>query len=151
VSGQYYEFEDGKTPGDIPIAPLPTWLLAVLEEAYTQKVSTWVGDGSREGQPIPEGERNEALFKLGCSLRGQGRSEEEIVATLVATNDQRCIPPLPPEEVQRIARSTTRYPAGPRAPGEPYTDLGNAKRFISHHGQDLRYVPLWGKWVAWDG
>jgi hypothetical protein len=109
VSGRYYKWEERKTPGHIPLAPLPVWLLAVLEEAYTQKVSAWVGDGSRQGQPIPEGERNDALFKLGCSLQGQGRSEGEIAATLLAVNDQRCTPPLPPEEVQRIVRSIAQY------------------------------------------
>jgi len=59
--------------------------------------------------------------------------------------------PLPEAEVKRIARSVARYPQGTVAPQEPYTDLGNAKRFIRQHGQDLRYVPLWGKWLAWDG
>jgi putative DNA primase/helicase len=31
------------------------------------------------------------------------------------------------------------------------TDLGNADRLIDRHGQDLRYVHPWGKWLAWDG
>jgi len=31
------------------------------------------------------------------------------------------------------------------------TDLGNAERLIDRHGQDLRYVHPWGKWLAWDG
>jgi putative DNA primase/helicase len=34
---------------------------------------------------------------------------------------------------------------------EPYTELGNAKRFISQHGQDLRFVSSWKKWLSWDG
>jgi len=31
------------------------------------------------------------------------------------------------------------------------TDLGNAKRLVTRHGDDLRYVHPWGKWLAWDG
>lgn len=31
------------------------------------------------------------------------------------------------------------------------TDLGNARRFASAHGQDLRYCFPWGRWLAWDG
>jgi putative DNA primase/helicase len=31
------------------------------------------------------------------------------------------------------------------------TDLGNAQRLIHHHGQDLRYVHSWGKWIVWNG
>jgi putative DNA primase/helicase len=34
---------------------------------------------------------------------------------------------------------------------EPYTELGNAKRFIRQHGQNLRFVQLWKKWLMWDG
>ena len=31
------------------------------------------------------------------------------------------------------------------------TDLGNAERLVRHHGQDIRYVGPWKKWLAWDG
>jgi putative DNA primase/helicase len=30
------------------------------------------------------------------------------------------------------------------------TDLGNAERLIDQHGDDLRYVHPWGKWLVWD-
>ena len=32
-----------------------------------------------------------------------------------------------------------------------YTDLGNAKRLIARNGTDLRYCPLWHKWLVWNG
>jgi len=28
------------------------------------------------------------------------------------------------------------------------TDIGNAERLVLRHGMDLRYCPLWGKWLA---
>lgn len=31
------------------------------------------------------------------------------------------------------------------------TDLGNARRLVSQHGTDLRYVYSWDKWFIWDG
>jgi putative DNA primase/helicase len=31
------------------------------------------------------------------------------------------------------------------------TDVGNAMRFAEHHGDDLRYVYAWDKWLVWDG
>jgi putative DNA primase/helicase len=34
---------------------------------------------------------------------------------------------------------------------EGRTELANAKRFIEHHGDNVRYVPTWGKWLVWDG
>jgi putative DNA primase/helicase len=46
-------------------------------------------------------------------------------------------------------------PDGPRdaagGPQENNTDLGNARRLLALHGHDLRYVPQWGTWLAWDG
>jgi putative DNA primase/helicase len=31
------------------------------------------------------------------------------------------------------------------------TDLGNARRLVRRHGQDLRYCHPWEKWMIWDG
>lgn len=31
------------------------------------------------------------------------------------------------------------------------TDLGNAKRLVARHGENIRYVSAWGKWLVWDG
>jgi len=33
----------------------------------------------------------------------------------------------------------------------PYTDLANAERLVTRHGEDLRYVPVWAKWLNYDG
>ncbi len=37
------------------------------------------------------------------------------------------------------------------APEHNLTDLGNAGRLVSRHGNDLRYCHPWGRWLAWDG
>ena len=29
------------------------------------------------------------------------------------------------------------------------TDLGNAKRLVTRHGEDIRFVHDWGKWIVW--
>jgi len=39
----------------------------------------------------------------------------------------------------------------PAPPRYPLTDTGNAERLVARHGEDLRYVHLWGKWLVWDG
>jgi hypothetical protein len=43
--------------------------------------------------------------------------EQEIEAALLVANANRCLPPLPDDEVQRIAASIARYPAGDPALG----------------------------------
>jgi hypothetical protein len=57
----------------------------------------------------PEGSRNDFLTKIGGKLRRQGFSPTEIESTLLATNLQRCSPPLADKEVRQIARSVGRY------------------------------------------
>ncbi|MFD1547703.1 DNA primase family protein [Nonomuraea guangzhouensis] len=37
------------------------------------------------------------------------------------------------------------------APSEPYTELGHARRLVAAYGNDLRYIPVWKKWMVWDG
>ncbi len=37
------------------------------------------------------------------------------------------------------------------ADGHHLTDLGNAHRLVAAHGDSLRYVAKWGRWLAWDG
>ncbi len=34
---------------------------------------------------------------------------------------------------------------------ERFTDVGNARRLVRDHGQDLQWVPTWCTWLAWDG
>jgi putative DNA primase/helicase len=32
-----------------------------------------------------------------------------------------------------------------------HTDLGNARRFVKRHGENVRFVPEWQKWIVWNG
>lgn len=56
-----------------------------------------------------EGSRNDFLTKIGGRLRRQGFSPSEIESALLASNQERCNPPLPDREVRQIARSVGRY------------------------------------------
>jgi putative DNA primase/helicase len=42
-----------------------------------------------------------------------------------------------------------------KAPGTPQrvplTDLGNARRLVAAHGNDIRFCHHWGDWLSWDG
>lgn len=51
-----------------------------------------------------------------------------------------------------VAPSTSEVePVEVGDPGRrPLTDLGNAERLVDRYGQDLLYVPEWGKWLVWD-
>lgn len=38
----------------------------------------------------------------------------------------------------------------PKCP-EALSDLGNARRLVAKYGRKLRHVPVWRKWLVWDG
>lgn len=59
---------------------------------------------------VKEGERNTTLFRLACSLRSKGVTEEAIRAAVHATNTEQCDPPLPEKEVESLIKSALRYP-----------------------------------------
>lgn len=111
-SGREYEWEAAHTPagaGAVPLAPLPDWLHTMMLEGRKQAPRA-----RTEAAPekIQEGGRNDALFRLACSLRSKGMGEEGITAALLAENLERCAPPLDDKEVEKIARSAGRYERG---------------------------------------
>jgi hypothetical protein len=111
ASGQRYVWEQTSAPEDIPLAPLPDWLLALCQ-------STPRPDTPDAGAPIPEGIRNDTLFRIGCGLRAKGLTEAVILAALQEMNTTQCQPPLGAEQVHKIAASCATYQPG-RSPGDP--------------------------------
>ncbi len=112
-SGRRYEWEASSHLDDVPLAPAPTWLLALLRSNTNKAGAAPAQDG---GDTIPEGRRNATLFKTGCAMRRHGASQAAILAALLADNAERCNPPLPNEDVHKIARSAAGYPPTPDAP-----------------------------------
>jgi len=105
-----------------------------------------------EESSIGEGGRNDSLTRVAGRLRRSGLSGTELANELHRTNRERCRPPLPEGEVERIAASVARYPVPASTPtGLATTDTGNAQRFVAKHGQNVKYVPELGKWIIWRG
>lgn len=102
ASGNRYQWADRN-----PIARLPQLL---IEASAPRPVPTNTSaDDTHE--PITEGGRNAGLTALAGRLRHAGLDQEPIALALLATNRQRCKPPMPDAEVEGIARSVSRYPA----------------------------------------
>jgi len=100
---------------------------------------------------IPEGQRNSALFRMGCALRHNGANETAIYKTLIEENATRCITPLDESEVRAIVQSCLRYDPTSETTLFPLTDYGNAQRIVQRHGVGLRFCHAWNKWLIWDG
>jgi putative DNA primase/helicase len=92
VSGQPYTWEKGCSPEDLPVAPLPGWLLSLLQAPIPQTPTH--GDG----QPVAEGERNTTLTSLAGTMRRSGMSQEAILAARLVENERICEPPLPEDK-----------------------------------------------------
>lgn len=110
--GGAYRIDSGGW-GDLPCLP------RIREEAWNEirlrPRCEASGTATRSrGADHPEhhfeaGTRNDALFRAGVRTARRVGSELELRAALVDLNHAACRPPLPPEEVQRIAASAWRY------------------------------------------
>ena len=58
---------------------------------------------------IPQGQRETRMVSFAGSMRRVGGTEESILAALEVEN-KRCVPPLEPSELVRIAHSVCKYP-----------------------------------------
>lgn len=106
----FYQWDAGAHIADLPLAPLPGWLLGLAHQVRRSP-----GQRSTELPPvITEGARNRWLASLAGTLRRRGCTESEILACLRVLNASRCQPPLDERELAKIARSIARYaPACP--------------------------------------
>src|SRR5262249_27240546 len=112
-SGRRYAWVEGRGPDDVEAAPMPAWLVEQLRAGGRQGAAPPIGDG----EAIEDGRRDNTLPSLAATRRGRGMPAEEIDAALQAVN-RRCVPPMPEEQVTKIAHSVACYkpgaPAGTR-------------------------------------
>lgn len=59
--------------------------------------------------------------------------------------------PPPSPTMYELEAMTEEEPEQTTAERFNLTDLGNAKRFISLVGEDIRYCHAWARWLVWDG
>lgn len=68
------------------------------------------GDRFQVPETIPEGERNDTLYRLARSLKARRMSSEAILAALREENRIKCVPPLDAEELDTLAHNALRQP-----------------------------------------
>jgi hypothetical protein len=71
------------------------------------------------GRPLFEGDRNTVLTRVAGQLRRCGGTIETMEPFLLTYNRQYCRPPLPEDEVRRVARSVASYPSPPEWTYDP--------------------------------
>jgi putative DNA primase/helicase len=115
ASGKRYEWRTRRSP-----ASMPGWLLKLLtaeKPPAPSKPSTTprAAASPKLGGIIPHHSRNAQLFRIACSLRGDGAGYDVIERAVFDAYEQRCVKepePMSESELRKIARSAMRYQAG---------------------------------------
>ena len=61
---------------------------------------------------IPEGHRDEFMFKLACKYQAMGMSDAAMLAALQEENKARCQPPLTDKEIKQKVKQAQKYQKG---------------------------------------
>ncbi|HEX8502808.1 MAG TPA: bifunctional DNA primase/polymerase [Pyrinomonadaceae bacterium] len=115
ASGKRYSWRTRRSP-----ATMPGWLLKLLTAekppapAKPQAPRRSLAP-SKLGGIIPLHSRNAQLFRIACSLRGDGAGYDKIERAVFEAYETRCVKepePMSVSELRKIARSAMRYQAG---------------------------------------
>ncbi len=143
ISGGVYTWLEGLNLEQQALADVPNWLLEALKTKQSSKPKT-----PQTEERIIEGSRNASLTSIAGTLWRRDLNCTTLENALLVINRNQCVPPLEDAEVRRIAQSVSSYT--PSAQWFAMTDIGNAERFVDHHGHDVYYVTELG-WFVWDG
>jgi putative DNA primase/helicase len=114
IGGRPYAISVDHHPDEVALAPLPPWLLNVVDEPTLAKTgplnigrvqTDW---RARLAEPVGEGERNIALARLAGLLLGRRIDPHTCLDLVLAFNSARCRPPLPDLEVVSTVASIAR-------------------------------------------
>lgn len=89
---------------DTPMAPLPPWLLALAQSRPRRRPAR---------REVEEGERNARLTSLAGAMVLAGLESRGVRVALHEHNRGACRPPLPADEVDRIADSSAKWSTSP--------------------------------------
>ncbi|MBP2642504.1 MAG: hypothetical protein H6Q67_391 [Firmicutes bacterium] len=108
-NGKQYEWEASSHPESIELAEMPGWLLQLSINGNKNKQPDRDEKELNLPEIIPEGQRNDVLFRLASSLRRKGLERETILQMLIPVNENKCCPPLEMAELEQLVNSAGRY------------------------------------------
>lgn len=138
VRGTPYSWKDANGT----IAAAPEWLIGILKEAAKYEPL----DTEAILQGMPEGQRDVALFRWACKLRGAG-VPEALANGLMLEAARNCDPPFDEDAaLEKVKRAYAKYPKQYAT-----TDRGNAEFIGDVMGQDIRWCQAERRWYIWTG
>lgn len=154
ISGGKYQWANEAQPVDAP----GDLLASIRTGSRTSKPALPPAKDILKG--VPEGQRDDVLFRHACQLRRRGyEMEHAMVIILEAARNS--TPPFAEAEARKKVEQAWKYggdeddlPIGASLESDSesrhLSDDGNAHRLVDQHGRDIRYVGAWG-WLVWDG
>jgi putative DNA primase/helicase len=146
-SGERYEWVQWRALAEMPQYVIDDILKGVEGggKKDLRPISEFVLNG------IPEGERDDTLFRWACRLRRQHATDDDgglaVVTELILAIAQRSNFPQD-QALKKVEQAFKQDHSDIEDHIHPLTDVGNRNRFIELHGRNLRYVPEWG-WMGW--
>jgi len=110
--GTAYQWDGEFDPSRIADADEAVYQFLAIRGKPGRKAEKKPGAALRIYGTIPDGTRNDTLFRLACRDRAYGFDEPEILARLITVNAEKCDPPKEISELETIARSAAKYPRG---------------------------------------
>jgi len=127
------------------LSPLPFWLEPLRKAKPEENIEL----------PIPNGTRNDTLFRHVSRLRDYIKDEEEIRRIMFFINENLTEEELPLKELEKIIekRAGYNYEVGKveiaiQEEEEKYTDFWDAQNFVEMYKQKVRYCPAWNSWLV---
>jgi len=111
-SGRPYVWKPGRTPADLPLAPLPQWLHERLSAQMSGRGHPLAYWRSLARSGVEEGQRNNTIASFAGHLLWHGVEPEVVLELLLSWNRTRCRPPLDDDEVALVVASITKLHQG---------------------------------------
>ncbi len=126
ASGRQYTWEISSEPDDVPLAPLPPWLLdLIMQPNGAERRTTERFDTAKALMGVPEGQRDDALFGLACKLR-HADVPQDMAERLVVEAAANCTPPFSEAEARaKVHNAYTRYESGAMEKADTPTSVLN--------------------------
>jgi hypothetical protein len=122
---------------DLKPAELPESIAALLRKPAQANESEPSANGN-----IPEGQRNDTLFKAACKLFREGHSADDVKAMAGALNLTHCRPPLVTKEVVRIVESAAQQVENAKGHTDPYSVQEGRIVRESRNNDSSGHIPL---------
>lgn len=109
-NGTHYEWE--QSPDDYELVTTDDIDVEFVCNSVIASKSAEKSEPLKVPETIPEGHRDEFMFKFACKYQAMGMSDDAMLAALREENKARCKPPLSDREIRKKVEQAQKYQKG---------------------------------------